>query len=145
VWLRLKDGRGWVQQELWGHPPEAKVSPGRWKRVRSEWPHYQLLCKGKVKVFHLRDEPEDDAESIHRFYHLDIIEVSNQAGDWLCVSDGSGWVLASHPGSGSKWVLLETDEWEVVPESPYFDKIKPMFHRRHHRQNPGASSGNPAL
>ena len=70
---------------------------------------------------------------VHKFFDQDIIEVSSQAGNWLCVSDGSGWVQQSHEHSGSEWLLLETDEWEVVPESPYFDKIAHMFKRRAHQ------------
>jgi len=133
-WMRLKDGRGWIQQKMKlskDNDEEAVRSAGVWNLVDSEWPHYQLEVQAsRIKGSHLREEPEEEADSIHRFNNLDIIEVSSQAGNWLCVSDGSGWVQASHPEGKMKWVLLETEEWEVVPESPYFDKLAHMFRRR---------------
>ena len=130
-WIRLRDGRGWLPLKLHDSQDEAAVrNAGRWKQVASEWPHYQLELQGRTKGSHLREEPDEDADSYHRFNNLDIIEVSSQAGNWLQISDGSGWVQAVHPNGGAKWILLETDDWEVVPESPYFDKIKHMFRRR---------------
>jgi len=120
-WLSLSDGRGWVLRS-------GDSEGGFWKKVSSEWPHYRLKCRGKSRCWHLRDEPDERSASLHQFCHLDIIEVSCAEDNWLALADGSGWVLAGdHSATGKGWELLEKDEWEFVPDSPYFDKIKKNF------------------